>query len=612
MQRTSLVFNLVSILSFYAWISAACAQVGDVETLILSGENSSPYQETLTRYLNSKLSSSDPLATSGNLTQSPRIVGGSYASASNHPWIAALLISSIPNGRDAQFCGGTLVQPDLVITAAHCLAGIDMSSQIQVAIGVTDLRLLKSAQRIDVAGYLVHPGYVRDPIDNDIAMIRLAKSVSNQPMTIMDGTTMSTINTGKDMRVTGYGYLDGNTREKPNQLQSVAIPYGDQAACINTYSSYGLTVTNTQFCAGYTNASADSCFGDSGGPVTTVVGNTNYLTGIVSWGVGCAVQGFYGVYTDISVFNDNGFISSNLNSMYADNLVYLGSIGEDEAPQQFTAKVYNFSNSAYTFTSLTLNGGLNGHSLVAAPTNPCSNGGTLAAHSSCNIIVEFDPTSIISYGEKRDSITITSDAPTSPINVDLFARKLHNISASAAAALEASSLPWYSGGNSDSNTETWTAVSASGATNSNAVRSANINSSQASVLTTVINGPGILSFDWKLSTDFAGDAVLVTVDGFALDALFGNNNWRQSYLKLGPGQHRITWHMYVDAADTSATNDHAWLDNVYFSKNAWLTNKASNSSTFNPLGKGASQLWILLALFIMLRLFNRYEIRWLK
>jgi len=614
MQRTSLFFNVLSGMVIIAWISAAYAQTGGVENRIFSDPNNSPYQQTLLRYLNSNGSSSDSPVSSDNISLSPRIVGGSAASANNHPWMAVLLIRSIPNGRDAHFCGGTLVEPNLVVTAAHCLAGVDMSSQIQVAIGVTDLRFLNAQQRIDVAGFIVHPNFVNSSnfIDYDIGLIRLAKPVANQTLPVIDGTTMLSVTTGKSMRVTGYGYLDGYTLERPNQLQSAAIPYGDQTACKTQFSANGYTVTNTQFCAGYTNATIDSCFGDSGGPLTTVIGNTNYLTGIVSWGIGCSAPGFYGVYTKISVFNDSGFIVNNLNTMYADDIIYFDSIGEDEAPQQFTAKVYNFSNSDYTLTSLTLNSGVNGHSLVTAPNTPCVNSGILAANSSCDFIVEFDPASIAGYGQELDSVSITSNAPNSPININIIARKLQNISASAGSVVEAPGLAWYSGGNSNSTIESWTAVSASGATNSNALRSADINSSQASVLATVIDGPGILSFDWKISSDSKYDAALIRVDTFVSDAIISNSNWQRSYLKLGPGQHRVSWHMYVDTSDTTAYNDHVWLDNVYFSKNAWLTNKASNSSTFNPLGKGASQLWILLALFLVLRLFNRYEIRWLK
>lgn len=58
-------------------------------------------------------------------------------------------------------------------------------------------------------------------------------------------------------------------------------------------------ISDNMFCAGYLDGSKDSCEGDSGGPHATEYKNTWYLTGIVSWGKGCAAIGTYGVYTKV-------------------------------------------------------------------------------------------------------------------------------------------------------------------------------------------------------------------------------------------------------------------------------------------------------------------------
>lgn len=96
--------------------------------------------------------------------------------------------------------------------------------------------------------------------------------------------------------VSGWGRLLHNGRDSPT-LRKVALPYVDRTEC---KSSSSRDVTSFMFCAGYNTIQQDACQGDSGGPHASKYKDTWFLTGIVSWGEGCAKQGKYGIYTRIS------------------------------------------------------------------------------------------------------------------------------------------------------------------------------------------------------------------------------------------------------------------------------------------------------------------------
>lgn len=98
--------------------------------------------------------------------------------------------------------------------------------------------------------------------------------------------------------VSGFGRL-GEGREPSAVLQRLTVPYVPRLTCME---STQLRITQHMFCAGYDQISKDACQGDSGGPHVTSYKGTYFVTGIVSWGEGCARRGKYGVYTQVSKF----------------------------------------------------------------------------------------------------------------------------------------------------------------------------------------------------------------------------------------------------------------------------------------------------------------------
>lgn len=98
--------------------------------------------------------------------------------------------------------------------------------------------------------------------------------------------------------VSGFGRL-GEGRQASTILQRLAVPYVDRVTCLE---STQLRISPRMFCAGYNLIAKDACQGDSGGPHVTRYGSTFFVTGIVSWGEGCARKGKYGIYTQVSKY----------------------------------------------------------------------------------------------------------------------------------------------------------------------------------------------------------------------------------------------------------------------------------------------------------------------
>ncbi|MCI5222180.1 MAG: serine protease [Candidatus Electrothrix sp. AR4] len=232
--------------------------------------------------------------------RTPRIVGGTDAGIADNPFQVALLDKAISDNFQAQFCGGTLVKSNFVVTAAHCSDFI-IASEVQVLTGTR--RLDGTGVRRDVVSIATHPGWNSTTFDNDVAVWKLSSHATGIPLaslTTTDGTV------GVNLLATGWGALSEGGRY-PINLQRVEVPLVDRVNC-NDSDSYNGEITEDMFCAGLDAGGKDACQGDSGGPLTL----GNILTGITSWGTGCAEPNLYGVYTRISRDSMRGFIEDEI------------------------------------------------------------------------------------------------------------------------------------------------------------------------------------------------------------------------------------------------------------------------------------------------------------
>ncbi|XP_031713174.1 coagulation factor IX-like isoform X1 [Anarrhichthys ocellatus] len=235
-----------------------------------------------------------------------RIVGGDDANPGEIPWQVALMSSSDTHQRAEPFCGGSLLNELWVITAAHCLVleGTGIESFF-VRVGEHDVSQDEGPERNhEVAEQHMHPTYnaKKSLHENDIALLKLAIPVelSNQRRPICLGPKdfiEKLLRDSSSSLVSGWGKLSSTGRQ-PTTLKKLEVPYVDRTVCKQSSTLHH--ITRFMFCAGYQSEQKDSCKGDSGGPHATYSNGTWFLTGIVSWGEECALEGKYGVYTRVA------------------------------------------------------------------------------------------------------------------------------------------------------------------------------------------------------------------------------------------------------------------------------------------------------------------------
>ncbi|MGW4208831.1 S1 family peptidase [Lentzea sp. NPDC004789] len=226
------------------------------------------------------------------LTASPaqaesRVVGGVVVdNADEAPWTVALTTSS-----DYQFCGGALVAPGLVVTAAHCVYGRTPRS-INVIGGRLDLRT-DGGSRSVVTEYQIAEGYSTPSRGKDIALLTLAEPMPYRVLPVAGTTDVyAARNVGV---VYGWGrQAEADTNKSP-LLHKASIPIMADDQCAAAYARYD---AEAMFCAGYPEGGVDACIDDSGGPFVV----DGRLAGIVSWGIGCARPGAPGVYTRVTTY----------------------------------------------------------------------------------------------------------------------------------------------------------------------------------------------------------------------------------------------------------------------------------------------------------------------
>ncbi len=247
----------------------------------------------------------------------PQIIGGREAEPGAWPWQAALLTSVVEDGYYAQFCGGSLIAPNWVLTAAHCVSdrftGVVVDpSTIDVAVG---RHLLSSGegQRIATIQIVRHPDYNAGAVDSDVALLRLATAAvyttTVAPVTPLSPTLASLAAPAVEATVTGWGARNasGGDPDYADALYQVSVPITEQSVCSAAYDPVlgPGSITDNMICAGLEAGGRDSCFGDSGGPLVVPDGDDGWLqAGIVSWGIGCGDPGFPGVYTRVTRFYD--------------------------------------------------------------------------------------------------------------------------------------------------------------------------------------------------------------------------------------------------------------------------------------------------------------------
>ncbi|XP_012661139.1 mastin-like [Otolemur garnettii] len=239
------------------------------------------------------------------------IVGGCDVMARRYPWQVSLRFYSMKSGLWEHFCGGSLVHPQWVLTAAHCVEPEELEvCAFRVQVG--QLKLYDHDQLTKVAQIIRHPQY-NDSLSAaggaDVALLELEAPVmlSEHVYPVSLPPASLRVRSGKICWVTGWGdIVDRTPLPPPFKLQEVAVPIVGNEECNQQYKSYfndsdsEEIIKEDMLCAG--REDRDSCQGDSGGPLVCRWNCSWVQVGVVSWGILCGHRDFPGVYARVTSY----------------------------------------------------------------------------------------------------------------------------------------------------------------------------------------------------------------------------------------------------------------------------------------------------------------------
>lgn len=281
----------------------------------------------------------------------PDIIGGRESAPGAWPWQAAIVFSRYENAYVGQYCGGSLIAPDWVMTAAHCV-DFDPPVSLDVVLGRNKLSV-DEGERISVTRVIIHPGWSGSIRGSDVALLRLKEPSKQQPIPF-DLTSNELVESRTlKVTVTGWGRTESGY---PDTLRETSLPLVSHASCVKAYDIFseigGEYVSKEMVCAGFENGSKNVCYGDSGGPlmIPTAAAPGWLQVGIVSWGYGCAERGFPAVYTRVASYEP--WIKACINDAASQICVGGDSFEPDDSAPKAAPLAFDTTSAMHTIHNL--------------------------------------------------------------------------------------------------------------------------------------------------------------------------------------------------------------------------------------------------------------------